>query len=92
MSANMRRTTWPFALAAFAANLRAGVARHGDGAIRRIVVVDVDFGRRQRFAKVSDHGSDRGFLVEAQYQNRNPQLRRLGLREFPLRKLRQGNP
>ena len=77
------------ALAAFAAHLRAGIARDRDGAIRRIVVVDEDFGRRQRFAKIGDDGGDRGFLVEARHQNRNPRLRRLGLRKFPLRKLRQ---
>ena len=77
------------ALAAFAAHLGAGLARDLDGAVRRIVVVDEDFGRRQRLAKIGDHGRDRGFLVEARHQNRNPQLRWFGLREFPLRELRQ---
>ena len=61
------------ALAALAAHLGAGRARHLDGAIRRIVVVDEDLGRRQRLAKIGDHGRDRGFLVEARHQNRNPQ-------------------
>ena len=57
------------ALAAFAAHLRAGIARDRNGAIRRIVVVDEDFGRRQRFAKIGDDGGDRSFLVETRHQN-----------------------
>jgi hypothetical protein len=77
------------ALAAFAAHLGARLARHRGGAVRRIVVVDEDPGRRQAFAKIRYHGRDRGFLVEARHQNRNPRLRRSGLREFGLRKLRQ---
>ena len=39
------------ALAALAAHLGAGRARDLDGAIRRIVVVDEDFGRRQRLCE-----------------------------------------
>ena len=41
------------ALAPFAAHLGAGLARHRNGAIRRIVVVDEDLGRRQRLAKIA---------------------------------------
>ena len=50
----------------------AGRARHLDGAVLRIVVVDEDLGRRQRLAKIGDDGRDRGFLVVARHQNRNP--------------------
>jgi hypothetical protein len=39
------------ALAALVAHLRAGRARNGNGAIGGIVVVDEDFGRRQRFTE-----------------------------------------
>jgi hypothetical protein len=60
------------ALAAFAAHLRAGLARHCRGAILRIVVVDVDIGRRQDFAKVGHHRGNGRLLVEAWYQDSNP--------------------
>ena len=60
------------ALAAFAAHLGAGLARHCGGAIFRIIVVDVDIGRRQRFAKVGHDRGDGRFLVEAWHQNSNP--------------------
>ena len=61
------------ALATFAAHDGAGGARHLDGAVARIIVVNEDFGLRQRLAKIVDHGRDRGFLVVARHQNRNPQ-------------------
>ena len=60
------------ALAPLAADLGAGRARHRDGAIRRIVVIDIDLGRRQRVAETRDYAGDRGFLVEARHQNGNP--------------------
>ncbi len=60
------------ALTALAAHLRAGPARDRNGAIGGIVVVDEDFGRRQRFAEIGDHGRDRGFLIEARYQDGDP--------------------
>jgi hypothetical protein len=59
-------------LAALAAHLRAGFARDRDGAIRRIVVVDEDFGRGQRLAKIGNDSCNRGLLIEARHQNRNP--------------------
>src|SRR6267142_7205147 len=40
-----------------------------------IIVVDENLSRRQRLAEVGDHGGDRGFLIEARHQNRNPQRR-----------------
>ena len=66
----------PLALAALAAHDGAGAARDIDGAVLRIVVVDENFGGRQRFAKIGNDGRDGGFLVEARHQNRNSQRRR----------------
>jgi hypothetical protein len=77
------------ALAPLAAHLGAGLARDRDGAIRRIVVVDVDLRGRQRFAEIRNHGRDRGLLVVARHQDRDPQRHRLDLLKFPLRELRQ---
>ena len=60
------------ALAALAAHLRAGRARDCNGAIGGIVVVDEDFGRRQRFTEIGDHGCDRSPLIEAWHQHGDP--------------------
>jgi len=65
----MRRTTWPLP---WRRSLRTCLARHRNGAIRRIIVIDENIGRRQRFAKIGNYGGDRGFLVEARHQHGNP--------------------
>jgi hypothetical protein len=62
----------PLALAALSTHLGAGSARDFSGAIPRVVVIDEDFRRRQRLAKIGNHRGDGGFLVEARHQNRNP--------------------
>ena len=63
------------ALAALAAHFGACLARDRRGAIRRVVVVDEDLRRRQRFAEIGDDGCDRGLFVEARHQNRYPHRR-----------------
>ena len=63
------------ALAAFAAHLGAGLARHRHGTIRRIVVVNEYPGRWQHLAKIGNDGGDGGLLVEARHQNGNPHRR-----------------
>ena len=50
----------------------AGRARNLDGAVGRIVVIDVDRGLGQRGPEIRDHLGDGGFLVEAGHQNRDP--------------------
>jgi hypothetical protein len=60
------------ALAALAAHLCAGGPRDRNGTIGGIVIVDEDFGRRQRFTEIGDHRCDCGFLVEAWHQDGNP--------------------
>ena len=60
------------ALAVLAAHFGACLARHRDGTVGRIIVVNEDCGRRQRFAKIGHDGGDRGFLVEARHQNGDP--------------------
>ena len=77
------------ALAALAAYRGAGFPRHFSGPIRRVVVIDKNFSRRQHFTKIGNHIGNRGFLIEARHQNCNPRLRGLGYREFGLRKIRQ---
>src|SRR6516162_3211727 len=60
------------ALAALAAHLGAGRARNRGGAVPRIVVVDVDLRRGQRFAETRDDVCHRSFLIEARHEDGNP--------------------
>ena len=61
-----------FALPPLAAHLGAGRARDLDGAILRIVVIDVDGRRRQRLLEVPDHGGDGRLLIVAGHQHCDP--------------------
>ena len=60
------------ALASLATHLGAGITRDHNGAIRRIIVVNEDFGRGQRLAKIRNDGADRSFLIETRHQNGDP--------------------
>src|SRR5262245_54673715 len=76
MSASMRPHYVALALMRLAAHFRAGGAGDRDGAVFRIIVVDVDGGRRQRLAEAGNDGRDRRLLVVAGHQHGNAQIRR----------------
>jgi hypothetical protein len=55
-----------------AADDRPGLPRSLDCAVGGVVVIDVDRGVRQRRAEIGHNLADRGFLVVAGHQHRNP--------------------
>ena len=59
------------ALVGLAADHGAGLLRRLDGAVGRIVVVDVDRGVRQRGAEIGHDLGDRALLVVARHQHRD---------------------
>ena len=65
------------ALAHFGAHHGAGLAGSLDRPVLRIVVVDIDRGRRERGAEVAHHLADRGLLVVAGYQDGDSGVRHL---------------
>ena len=74
MSANMRRTTWPLPWRGSRRTTAPAAAGDLDGAVGRIVVVDVDRGVRQRGAEIGHDLADRRLLVVAGHQHGDPVL------------------